>query len=80
MPNHCLVHGSSHRSDMNAGVSAHFSPTLKRERDKWFRFVHTHHTNLNPRKVWWMWSVYFAEECFARAFHIEGLFLAQFLQ
>ena len=47
-PDRGLVHGYSNRSDMNAGISAHFSPTLKRERDKWFRFVHTHHTNLNP--------------------------------
>ena len=51
MPNHCLVHGSSHRSDMNAGVSAHFSPTRKTERDTWLRFVHTHLANLNPSGI-----------------------------
>ena len=43
----CLVHGCSNRSDMNAGISAHFSPTIKSERDTWLRFVHTH-ANLNP--------------------------------
>ena len=42
MPNRCLVHGCSNRSDMNAGISAHFSPTIKSERDTWLRFVHTH--------------------------------------
>ena len=48
MPDRCLVHGCSNRSDMNAGISAHFSPTKKRERDTWLRFVHTHRANLNP--------------------------------
>ena len=35
MPDRCLVHGCSNRSDMNAGISAHFSRTIKSERDKW---------------------------------------------
>ena len=48
VPDRCLVHGCSNRSDMNAGISAHFSPTIKSERDTWLRFVHTHHGNLNP--------------------------------
>ena len=48
MPDRCLVHGCSNRSDMNAGISAHFSPTITREWDTWLRFVHTHRTNLNP--------------------------------
>ena len=48
MPDRCLVHGCSNRSDMNAGISAHFSPTIKSERDTWLRFVHTHRANLNP--------------------------------
>ena len=47
MPDRCVVHGCSNRSDMNAGICAHFSPTIKSERDKWLRFVHTHRTNLN---------------------------------
>ena len=43
MPDRCLVHGCSNRSDMNAGIAAHFSPTIKSERDKWMRFArHTH--------------------------------------
>ena len=32
---------------MNAGISAHFSRTIKSERDKWLRFVHTLHGNFN---------------------------------
>ena len=48
MPDRCLVHGCSNRSDMNAGISAHFSPTIKSERNTWLRFVHTHRANLNP--------------------------------
>ena len=48
MPDRYLVHGCSIRSEMNAGISAHFSPTIKCERDKLLRFVHTHHVNLNP--------------------------------
>ena len=27
---------------MNASISALFSPTIKSERDKWLRFVHTY--------------------------------------
>ena len=35
---------------MNAGISAHFSPTLKSERDRVeIPIVHTHCANLNPR-------------------------------
>ena len=33
---------------MNAGIPAHFSPTIKCERDKWLRFVNTHLANFNP--------------------------------
>ena len=33
---------------MNTGISAHFSPTIKSERDKWLRFAHTHRENFNP--------------------------------
>ena len=47
VPDRCLVHGCSNRSHMNAGISAHFSPTIKSERDTWLRFVDTH-ANLNP--------------------------------
>ena len=50
MPDLCLGHGGSNRSDMNAGISAHFSPTIKSERDTWLRFVHTHRANLNPSR------------------------------
>ena len=48
MPDRCLVHGCSNRSDMNAGISAHSSPAIKSERDTCLRFVHTHRANLNP--------------------------------
>ena len=48
MPDRCLVHGCSNRSDMNAGISAHLSPAINSERDTWLRFVHTHRANLNP--------------------------------
>ena len=48
MPDRCLVYGGSNRSDMIAGISAHFSPTIKSERDRWLRFVHTHRASLNP--------------------------------
>ena len=69
MPDRCLVHGCSNRSDMNAGISAHFSPTINSERDTWLRFVHTH----RARKVCGgCVQVHFAEECFSRAFHMEG--------
>ena len=70
MPDRCLVHGCSNRSHMNADISAHFSPTIKSERDTWLRFVHTHHANLNPSGG--CVQVHFAEECFSRAFHMEG--------
>ena len=49
MPDRCLVHGCSNRSDMNAGISAYFSPTIKSKRDTWLTIVHTHRANLNPR-------------------------------
>ena len=48
MPDRGLVHGCSNRSDLNAGISAHFSPTIKSKRDTWLRFVRTHRANLNP--------------------------------
>ena len=51
MPDRCLVHGCSSISDMNAGISAHFIPTIKRERDTWLRFVHTHRANLNQSGI-----------------------------
>ena len=70
MPDRGLVHGCSNRSDMNAGISAHFIPTIKSERDTWLRFVRTHRTNLNPSGKFV--AGVFAEECFSRAFHMEG--------
>ena len=48
MSDRCLVHGCSNRSDMNVGISAHFSPPIKSERDTWLRFLYTHRANLNP--------------------------------
>ena len=51
MPDRCLVHRCSNRSDMNAGISAHFSPAIKSERDTWLRFVHTYRANLNPSGI-----------------------------
>ena len=57
MPDRCLVHGCSNRSVMNAGISAHFSPTIKSERDTWLRFVHTHRANLiRAESLWWVCS------------------------
>ena len=48
MRDRCLVDLCSNRSDMNAGISAPFSPTIKSERDTWLRFAPTHRANLNP--------------------------------
>jgi len=48
MSDRCVIHGCNNRPDMNAGISAHFGPTIKSERDKWFRCVHTHRVNFNP--------------------------------
>ena len=39
VPDRCLVHGGCNRSDVNASISAHFSPTMKSERDTLLRFV-----------------------------------------
>ena len=73
---------------MNAGISAHFSPTIKSERDTRVVEIRAH----SPRELksernvcGGCVQVHFAEECFSRAFHMEGpvvvsLFLAQFLQ
>jgi len=33
---------------MNTGISAHFGPTIKSERDNWLRYVHTHRVKFNP--------------------------------
>ena len=51
MPDRCVVHGFSNRSDMNAGISANLSPTIKSERDKWLRFVHSPRELQPERKV-----------------------------
>ena len=86
MPDRCLVHGCSNRSDMNAGISAHFSPTIKSERDTWLRFVHTHRAYLNPSGKF-VAGVFKSisrrnvfQDCFTWKAVVVGLFLAQFLQ
>ena len=86
MPDHGLVHGCSNRSDMNAGISAHFSPTIKSERDTWLRFVHTHRANLNPSRkfVAGVFKSISRRNVFQERFTwkavVVGLFLAQFQQ
>ena len=86
MPDRCLVHGCSNRSDMNAGISAHFSPTIKSERDTWLRFVHTHRANLNPsgKFVVGVFKSISLKNVFQERFTwkavVVGLFLVQFLQ
>ena len=86
MPDRCLVHGCSNISDMNAGISAHFSPTIKSERDTWLRFVHTHRANLNPcgKFLAGVFKSNSRRNVFQERFTWEtvvvGLFLAQFLQ
>ena len=86
MPDRCLVHGCSNRSDMNAGISAYFSSTIKSERDTWLRFVHTHRANLNPSGTF-VAGVFKSvsrrngfQERFTWKAVVVGLFLAQFLQ
>ena len=73
MPDRCVVHGCSNRLDMNTGISAHFSPTIKSERDKWLRFVHTHRENFNPsgKFVAGCWSIS-QRNVFQEPFHMEG--------
>ena len=86
MPNRCLVHRCSNRSDMKAVISAHFSPTIKSERDTWLRFVHTHRANLNPsgKLVAGVFKSISRRNVFQERFTwkavVVGLFLAQFLQ
>ena len=86
MLDRCLVHGCSNRSDMNAGISAHFSSTIKSERDTWLRFVHTHRANLNPsgKFVAGVFKSVSRRNVFQERFTwkavVVGLFLAQFLQ
>ena len=84
MPDCCVVHGFSNRSDMNAGISANLSPTIKSERDKWLRFVYS------PRELQPEWKVCGGCHSFSRRNVFEersiwkavvvGLFLVQFLQ
>ena len=86
MPDRCLVHGCSNRSDMNAGIFAHFSPAIKSERDTCLRFVHTHRTNLNPsgKFVAGVFKSISRRDVLQARFTwkavVVGLFLAQFLQ
>ena len=85
-PDHGLVHGRSNRSDMNAGISAHFSPTIKSERDTWLRFERTHRANLNPsgKFVAGVFKSISPMNVFQERFTwkavVVSLFLAQFLQ
>ena len=72
MPDRCVVHGCSNRSNIKAGISARFSPTIKSERDKWLRFVRNHRANFNQSGKFVVCSVHFAEKCFSRAIHMEG--------
>ena len=86
MPDRCLVHGCSNRSDMNAGISAHFSPTIKSDQDTWLRFVHTHRSNLSPsgKFVAGVFNSISRRNDFQERFTwkavVVGFFLAQFLQ
>ena len=86
MPDRGPIHGCSNRSDMNAGISADFSPTIKRERDTWLRFVCTHRANLNPsgKFVAGVLKSISPRNVFQERFTLKavvvGLFLAQFLQ
>ena len=74
MPDRCVVHGCSNRSDMNAGISAHFSLTImKSERDKWLRFVHTHRANFNPSGKFVVGVS--RRGIFSRAFYMEGFYM-----
>ena len=86
MPDRGLVHGCSNRSDMNAGIYAHFSPTIKSERDTWLRFVRTHRAKLNPSRKF-VAGVFKSvsprnvfQELFTWQAVVFGLFLTQFLQ
>ena len=74
MSDRCVIHGCNNRSDMDAGISTHFSPTIKSERDKWFSEIRTHSPRefQSKRKVCGGCQVHFAEEYFSRAFHMEG--------
>ena len=82
MPDRCLLLGCSNRSDMNAGISAHFSSTIKSERDTWLRLVH----NLNPsgKFVAGVFKSVSRRNVFQESFTwkavVVGLFLAQVLQ
>ena len=71
---------------MNAGIYAHFSPTIKSERDTWLRFVYSYRANLNPSGKFV--AVAFksisgrnvSQERFTWKAVVVGLFLAQFQQ
>ena len=52
MPDRCLVHGCSNRLDMNAGISAHFSPTIKSERDTWLIRAHSPRELIRAESLW----------------------------
>ena len=86
MPDCCLVHGCSNRSDINVGISSHFSPTIKREQDTYLRFVHTRCANHKcERKVrgGCVQSISQSnvfQERFTWKAVVVGSFLAQFLQ
>ena len=75
VPDRSLVHGGSNRSDMNSGISAHFSPTMESERDALLRFVKVCGgcvQSISRRNV-------FQERFTWKAVGV-GLFLAQLLQ
>ena len=85
MLDRCVVHRCSNRSDMNAGISAHFTPTVKSERDKWLRFVHTHHANFDSSGKFVVACQSISQtnvfqERFIWKAVVVGLSLAQFLQ
>ena len=69
MRDRCLVHGCSNRSDMSAGISAHFSPAINVVEIR----AHSPRELKSERNACGgCVQVHFAEKCFSRAFHMEG--------
>jgi len=70
---------------MNVGISVHFGPTIKSERDKWLGYVHTHLVNFDPDGKFVAGVSPFRGGMFFKSVSYGGLsssayILAQFLQ
>jgi hypothetical protein len=70
----CVVQGCSNFSNIEKGISLHFSPGVnkKSEQEQWLRFVRTHRANFKPQGRFAVCSNHFESKSFTKALLVSG--------